>query len=148
MEKERERALEYGYPSPIYPDKEATDRAYNKALEYSIGRIGRISVFNATHNEYSSAYMTELMEKQGLEKDDKRCWFSQLLGMSDHISFALGKAGYKVAKYVPYGPVRNVMPYLLRRAQENTSTSGQMGRELMLIKEEIKRRKQEKNEKQ
>jgi proline dehydrogenase len=148
MEKERERAVEKGYPSPIYPDKEATDRAYNEALSYSIRRIGRISVFNATHNEHSSGYMTELMEKEGLEKHDSRCWYSQLLGMSDHISFALGKAGYNVAKYVPYGPVRNVMPYLLRRAQENTSTSGQMGRELFLITSEIKRHKQAKKEKQ
>lgn len=147
MENERERAIDKGYPSPIYPDKEATDKAYNQALKYSIERIDRISVFNATHNEYSSAYMTELMEQNNLPKDDQRCWFSQLLGMSDHISFVLGQAGYNSTKYVPYGPVRNVMPYLLRRAEENTSVAGQMSRELKLISTEIKRRKETKKNK-
>ena len=140
MEKERGRALKMGYPSPIQPDKESTDRDYNAALKYCIENIDRISVFNGTHNEDSSEYLTELMAENNLKKDDPRIWFSQLYGMSDHISFNLAHDGYNVAKYLPYGPVKHVIPYLVRRAEENTSVKGQTGRELSLITKEMKRR--------
>ncbi|MDF1550839.1 MAG: proline dehydrogenase family protein, partial [Bacteroidales bacterium] len=123
------------------PDKESTDRDYNLALKYCIENINNISVFNGTHNEYSSTYLTELMKEHGLENNDSRVWFSQLLGMSDNISFNLAEKGYNVAKYLPYGPVQHVLPYLLRRAEENTSVKGQSGRELLLISAELKRRK-------
>ena len=141
MERERERAAEKNYADPIQPDKEATDRDYNFALEYSLANIDVASIFNGTHNEYSSEYMADLMIKQGLSPDDERCWFSQLYGMSDHISFNLAKEGFNVAKYVPYGPVKHVLPYLTRRAEENTSVKGQTGRELSLINMERKRRR-------
>ncbi len=143
MEKERERARQKGYPSPIQPDKESTDRDYNAALKYCIENIDRISIFNGTHNEYSSKYLTELIQEKGLAKNDQRIWFSQLFGMSDHISFNLAHAGYNVAKYLPYGPVKHVIPYLVRRAEENTSVKGQTGRELSLITKEISRRRKE-----
>jgi proline dehydrogenase len=141
MEKERARAAVFGYPDPIHPDKESTDRDYNAALKFCMERIDRISIFNGTHNEFSSSYMVELMTENGIGKDDPRCWFSQLYGMSDHISFNLSHAGYNVAKYMPFGPVRSVLPYLIRRTEENTSIAGQTGRELGLILQEIERRK-------
>jgi len=141
MEKERARAAAMGYNDPIHPDKESTDRDYNAALKFCVERIDRISIFNGTHNEFSSSYMAELMDKYGIAKDDHRCWFSQLYGMSDHISFNLSHAGYNVAKYMPFGPVRSVLPYLIRRTEENTSIAGQTGRELRLILQEIERRK-------
>jgi len=141
MEKERQRAQLMGYPSPIQPDKESTDRDYNAALRFCVEHIDRISIFNGTHNEFSSRYLTELMAKQGIEKNDPCIWFSQLYGMSDHISFNLAYAGYNIAKYLPYGPVKHVIPYLVRRAEENTSVKGQTGRELSLILKEMKRRK-------
>jgi len=141
MEKERARAEEMGYPDPIHPDKESTDKAYNAALKFCIEHIDRITIFNGTHNEYSSRYMTELMAEHKIAKDDPRCWFSQLFGMSDHISFNLANEGYNVAKYVPFGPVRSVLPYLIRRTEENTSIAGQTGRELSLILKEMNRRK-------
>lgn len=140
MEKERERAAQMGYPSPIQPDKEHTDNDFNAALKFCVEHIDRISVFNGTHNEYSSRYLTELMAGQNIAKNDSRIWFSQLYGMSDHISFNLAHAGYNVAKYLPYGPVKHVIPYLVRRAEENTSVKGQTGRELTLIKREKNRR--------
>ncbi len=142
MEKERERAKEMGYKDPIQPNKQATDRDFNAAMEFMIERIGRISLFAGSHNEYSCELLTKLMEKNNIEKGDYRVWFGQLYGMSDNISFILGSKGYKVAKYLPYGPIKKVMPYLVRRAQENTSVAGQTGRELSLIQKEIKRRKQ------
>jgi len=141
MEHERARAAEKGYEDPIQPDKEATDNAYNAALKYCVDHIDRIDIFNGTHNEFSSQYLVDMMEEKGISNTDSRCWFSQLYGMSDHISFNLGKQGYNVAKYLPYGPVKHVMPYLLRRAEENTSAAGQSGRELNLIVTEMKRRK-------
>jgi proline dehydrogenase len=141
MEKERERAAKMGYPSPIQPDKEATDRDYNAALKFCVEHISRISVFNGTHNEFSSGYLADLMQKAGIPKNDKRIWFSQLYGMSDHISYNLANLGYNVAKYLPYGPVKHVVPYLVRRAEENTSVKGQTGRELGLILKEKNRRK-------
>jgi proline dehydrogenase len=141
MEKERERAERMGYESPIQPTKQASDEAFNKALEFCMDNKQRISVMCGSHNDYSSYYLTVLMEKHGLKPGDERVWFAQLYGMSDNISFNLAKAGYNVAKYVPYGPVRSVMPYLFRRAQENTSAAGQSSRELTLIRKELKRRK-------
>lgn len=145
MEKEREAAEKGGYPSPIQPNKAATDRDYDLALEFVVTHIDRLSLCAGTHNEKSSMYLTALMKKHKLAVDDKRIYFAQLLGMSDHISFNLAHAGYNVAKYVPYGPVKEVMPYLLRRAKENTSVAGQTGRELSLILSEKKRRRQAKN---
>jgi proline dehydrogenase len=141
MEKERERAEKKGYPSPIFPDKEGTDQAFNSALQFCIENKQRVSVMCGSHNEYSNQFMTILMEKHGLKNNDPRVWFAQLYGMSDNISFNLAREGYNVAKYVPYGPVRSVMPYLLRRAEENTSVAGQSSRELTLIRKEVARRK-------
>lgn len=141
MEKERARASAKGYASPINKDKPATDRAYNQALEFCIKHIDRFALCAGTHNADSSMYLADLMSKAGLANNDKRVWFAQLLGMSDNISYNLAAAGYNVAKYVPYGPVKEVLPYLIRRAQENTSVKGQTGRELSLIKDELQRRK-------
>ena len=144
MERERERAHKFNYPSPIHDTKEKTDNDFNEALRFSVEHIDRIAIFNGTHNEYSCWYLTELMKEHGIQKNDPHVWFSQLYGMSDHISFNLAAEGYNVAKYVPYGPVKHVMPYLIRRAEENTSVKGQSGRELTLIEQELKRRKKEK----
>jgi proline dehydrogenase len=141
MEKERKRAQEKGYSSPIQPDKESSDRDYNLALEECVNSIDTVSICAGTHNEQSSKHLVELMHKNNIRPDDKRCWFSQLFGMSDHISYNLSLSGYNVAKYVPYGPVKEVLPYLIRRAQENTSVKGQTGRELSLIIKEKRRRK-------
>lgn len=140
MEKERERAQQMGYPSPIQPNKEATDNDFNKALSFCIDNKQRISVICGSHNEYSNYYLALLMEKHSMNNNDPRVYFAQLYGMSDNISFNLAKAGYNVAKYVPYGPVHSVMPYLFRRAEENTSVAGQSSRELSLIRKELKRR--------
>lgn len=144
MEKERERALLRGYADPIYPTKLATDDAFNKALIFCLDNKQRISVLCGSHNEHSNQFLAILMEKHGMKADDNRVWFAQLLGMSDNISFNLAKAGYNVAKYVPYGPVESVMPYLLRRASENTSVAGQSSRELALIRKELARRRNHK----
>ena len=141
MEKERERAEKMDYPDPIQPNKEATDNSFNKGLEFCIDNKQRISLMCGSHNDYSNQYLTVLMEKHSMQKNDSRVWFAQLYGMSDPISFNLAKAGYNVAKYVPYGPIEAVIPYLLRRAEENTSVAGQSSRELMLIRKELKRRK-------
>lgn len=141
MEKERERAEEFGYPSPIQPTKAAADRDYNEALKLCVANIDCVALCAGTHNEESSEKLSELMREHNLENSDKRIYFSQLFGMGDHISFNLAKRGYNVAKYVPYGPVRKLLPYLIRRAEENTSTAGQSGRELSLIHKEILRRK-------
>ena len=145
MEKENERAAEQGYPTPICASKQATDDNYNAVVTYIIEHIDRIALFAGTHNEESAALIMDLMAKKGLAKDDKRVWIAQLYGMSDHISFNASKEGYNVAKYLPFGPVREVMPYLIRRAEENTSVAGQTGRELTLLSAEKKRRKTEKN---
>lgn len=141
MEKEREKAAEEGYPSPIQPDKKSTDADYDAALLYMVEHVSQISFCAGTHNEHSSALLADLMKEHGIANNDKRVYFAQLLGMSDHISYNLAHEGYNVAKYVPYGPVKEVMPYLMRRAQENTSVAGQTGRELSLIIKERKRRK-------
>ncbi len=140
MEKERERAKEKGYPSPICKDKQATDDNYNEAIVYMMEHK-KMALFAGTHNEESSYKLMELAKEHKIKPEDKRLWFGQLYGMSDHISFNLAKEGYNTAKYVPFGPVRDVMPYLIRRAEENTSVAGQTSRELNLIKEERKRRK-------
>jgi proline dehydrogenase len=141
MEKERERASERGYPDPIQPDKASTDRDYNAALKFCVEHAELTETFNGSHNEYSNWYLANLLDEYGISHNDSRFWFAQLDGMSDHISFALARKGYNVAKYVPYGPVASVMPYLLRRADENTSISGQTNKELKLIRRELKRRK-------
>lgn len=141
MEKERERALKMGYESPIQPNKEGSDKEYNDAIALCVDHIERISICAGTHNEESALYLVDLMEKKNIAKFHPHIYFAQLLGMSDHISFNLAHAGYNVAKYVPYGPVKAVLPYLSRRAQENSSVKGQVGRELSLISQELKRRK-------
>jgi proline dehydrogenase len=144
MEKERDRAGEMGYPSPIHSTKPDTDNAFDDALTYCVENIDRISVMCGSHNDQSNYHLTKLLKQHRLEQDDIRVWFAQLFGMSDHISFNLAQAGYNVVKYVPYGPVKSVMPYLFRRAEENTSVAGQSSRELTLIRRELQRRKQTK----
>ncbi len=141
MEKERARAEKKKQPSPIQIDKAATDRDYDQAICVCIQHYDIVSICAGTHNEESSLLLTRLMEENKIENSDKQIWFSQLLGMSDHISFNLAEAGYNVCKYVPYGPVVSVLPYLFRRAAENTSISGQMGREMRNIRQERDRRK-------
>tara|TARA_B110000467_G_scaffold34574_1_gene31628 strand:- start:431 stop:1597 length:1167 start_codon:yes stop_codon:yes gene_type:complete len=140
-EQEIERAKEKGYNCPVHTIKENTDIDYNKALTLCIENIDFVSVCAGTHNEESSALLVELLNKHNISKDDKRVYFSQLLGMSDHISYNAAKEGFNVVKYVPYGPIKDVLPYLIRRAEENTSIAGQMGRELTNIIEEKKRRR-------
>jgi proline dehydrogenase len=140
MEKERARAAELGYRDPIHADKASVDGDYDEALRFVAERIGRISVVVGTHNEDSTLLMAKLMGERTIARNDDRVYFAQLLGMSDNLSFNMAAAGYRVAKYVPYGPVREVMPYLLRRAAENTSARGQSSRELTLITQERKRR--------
>lgn len=142
MEKERARAIEKKYPSPIQDSKEKSDIDYNAALDECVKNISMMGLCAGTHNEKSSLFLVELMNKYGISGSDKRIYFSQLLGMSDHISYNLALANYNVAKYVPYGPVKEVLPYLIRRAQENTSVKGQTGRELSLIIKEKQRRRQ------
>jgi proline dehydrogenase len=141
MEKERDRAEENGYPSPIHENKDATDNCFNKCLRYIVNNLKDFSLCMGTHNEESTLILTEMMKEKGISKDDDRIVFAQLLGMSDHITFNLSSNGYPAAKYVPFGPVRDVMPYLIRRAEENSSVSGQTYRELELIKHELRRRK-------
>jgi proline dehydrogenase len=141
MEKERKRAAAMKYPSPIQPDKAATDADYDKALRLCMEHLANVRLCAGTHNEESCMLLTGLMEEKGIAPSDKRVYFAQLLGMSDHISYNLSNAGYNVAKYVPYGPVKEVLPYLVRRAQENSSVKGQAGRELSLINQELERRK-------
>ena len=140
MEKEGKRAKELGYENPIQPNKESTDRDYDLAVNYCMENMADFSLCIATHNENSCSNAIKIMVERGIEINDPKVVFSQLYSMSDHISFNLGKEGYNVAKYMPYGPVKEVIPYLVRRAQENTSVSGQMGRELSLLKSEMRRR--------
>ena len=140
MEKERERAEGRGYPSPICVNKQATDDNFNETLRYILNHLEHISLFIGTHNEDSCYLAMQIMDQLNIDKKDNRIWFGQLYGMSDHISYNLAAEGYNVAKYVPFGPVKDVMPYLIRRAEENTSVAGQTNRELELIKKEKKRR--------
>jgi proline dehydrogenase len=144
MEKENKRAEEKGYPTPICESKEATDNNYDKTVAYMMEHLDKMAIFAGTHNELSSYKLMELMEAKGVLKNDNRIWFGQLYGMSDNISYNLAAHGYNVAKYLPFGPVRDVMPYLIRRAEENTSVAGQTSRELNLLKLERSRRKIEK----
>src|SRR5690606_25922753 len=141
MEKENDRAQEMGYPTPICESKKATDDNYNTAVGYMIDHLGETELFLGSHNEESTLLALNLMEEKSLEINDSRIWFGQLYGMSDHISYNLADRGYNVAKYLPFGPVRDVMPYLIRRAEENTSVAGQTTRELSLLSQERKRRK-------
>ncbi len=141
MEKERRRAAENGYPSPIQPDKESCDRDYNAGVRFCIEHIDKIGLIVASHNEYSNLLATQLLQERNLGLDHPHVHFSQLYGMSDNITFNLAHAGCSVSKYLPFGPIKDVIPYLMRRAQENTSVKGQTGRELGLINKELKRRK-------
>ncbi|MGB5358143.1 MAG: proline dehydrogenase family protein [Eudoraea sp.] len=141
MEKENERAKEKGYPTPICNSKKATDDNYDISISYIVDNLEQISLFLGTHNELSTYKLIDIMKERAIKPDDKRIWFGQLYGMSDHISFNLAARGYNVAKYLPFGPVKDVMPYLIRRAEENTSVAGQTNRELELLKKERKRRK-------
>lgn len=140
MEKERARAESQGYTSPIQPDKAATDRDYDAAMEFCLDNLDTIHIFAGTHNSDSTYLLCKMMKERGIENNDPRISFSQLLGMSDQITFNLAAHGYNIAKYVPYGPIRESMPYLIRRAKENTSVAGQTTRELSLIRQEVTRR--------
>lgn len=141
MEKERDRAAEMGYPSPIQPDKASTDRDYDDGLKYCLENVETLAFVAATHNEVSTRMLVRLMEDKKMPKNHPHVFFSQLLGMSDNLSYVLSDNGYNVSKYVPYGPVRDSVPYLIRRAQENTAVMGQVSRELDLIKTELERRR-------
>ncbi|MFM7400414.1 MAG: proline dehydrogenase family protein [Bacteroidota bacterium] len=140
MEKEGERAAAMGYENPVNESKQITDDMYNTALRFCLDHLDTMAVCNASHNADSNTVMVEIMDKKGIPADHPHTLFSQLYGMSDNISFNLANAGFRVAKYVPYGQVRDVIPYLIRRAQENTSVTGDAGRELKLIRDEVKRR--------
>lgn len=144
MEMERARALELGYDSPIHETKKGADDDFNLALKICVDNIDRVALCAGTHNEDSCTYLVNLMKKANLAPLDQRIYFAQLLGMSDNVSFKLSGLGYNVAKYVPYGPIEKVLPYLFRRAEENTSIAGQSGRELTLIRKEIQRRREKK----
>jgi proline dehydrogenase len=141
LEKENERAEEKGYTSPMHKSKQATDDCFNEILNYILNNLDDIGLFVGTHNEESTYLAMDLMKEKNIAINDSRVWFGQLYGMSDHISFNLGVLGYNVAKYIPFGPVKDVMPYLIRRAEENTSVAGQTSRELSLLKREKERRK-------
>jgi len=143
MEKERQRAADKGYPSPIQPDKESSDRDYNDAVKFCIDHIDRIALIVASHNEHSNFFAVQLLQQKGLPLNHPHVHWSQLFGMSDNITFNLAHAGCSVSKYLPFGPIKDVIPYLMRRAQENTSVKGQTGRELGLINKELMRRKDE-----
>jgi proline dehydrogenase len=141
MEKERARAREMGYDSPIQPDKASADNDFNAAVRYCLENLSDIAVVIASHNEESNRLAAATMDELGISHKHPHVHFSQLYGMSDHITFNMAKAGFEVSKYLPFGPIRDVIPYLMRRAQENSSVSGQTGRELTLIQRELQRRK-------
>ncbi len=141
MEKERERAKRMGYPSPVHKNKAAVDADYDAALQYALDRFGKMSFCAATHNEKSCLFLAEQVSKLKIPNDHKYVFFAQLYGMGDHITYNLAKAGFTAAKLIPYGPVKEVVPYLVRRAQENSSVSGQVGRELAMVTREMKRRR-------
>ncbi len=141
LEKENERAKEKGYKTPMHNSKDATDDCFNEIMRYMLENINDIEIFVGTHNEESNYLAMEMMNEMGISVNDPRVWFGQLYGMSDHITFNLATKGYNVAKYLPFGPVKDVMPYLIRRAEENTSVAGQTSRELSLLKKEKKRRR-------
>jgi proline dehydrogenase len=141
MEQERERARLRGYPSPIHRDKPATDQAFNQTLVLFMDHLDTVDICVGTHNEYSCRLLAGLMAEKGLVNNHSHIYFSQLYGMSDHISYKLAAAGYNVTKYLPYGPVASTLPYLARRAEENTAIAGQMSKELEIIERERQRRK-------
>jgi proline dehydrogenase len=141
MEKERERAEKMGYEDPIWETKVLTDKNFNDTLTYMMDNLEDMSIYSGSHNEESAYHLMNLIDEKGIKRNDKRVWFGQLLGMSDHITFNLAKEGYNTSKYIPFGPVKDVMPYLIRRAEENTSVAGQTSRELELLSKEKKRRK-------
>ena len=141
MEKENVRAQEKGYPTPICASKQATDDNYDAAVLYMVEHLDMMSIFAGTHNEESTYTLMSLLQQKGIKSSDDRIWFGQLYGMSDNISYNLADHGYNVSKYLPFGPVKDVMPYLIRRAEENTSVAGQTSRELSMIKAERSRRK-------
>lgn len=141
MEKERERAEEMGYPSPIHPDKASTDADYDAAVEYCLDHVDEMAFVNGTHNEKSTQLHVQKMHERGIPNNHPHVYFSQLYGMGDNLSYVLAKNGYNVSKYVPYGPVHDAVPYLIRRAEENTATAGQVSRELELIRRELERRR-------
>ena len=143
MEKENDRADDKGYESPICKSKRLTDENFDAAIDYMMEHLEDFTIFAGTHNEQSTLKLVDLMEEKQVSPDDSRIWFGQLFGMSDHITYNLAAHGYSSVKYIPYGPVRDVMPYLIRRAEENTSVAGQTSRELTLITKERKRRKME-----
>ncbi|MGB0177690.1 MAG: proline dehydrogenase family protein, partial [Owenweeksia sp.] len=140
MEKERDRAAQMGYASPIQPDKTASDHDYDAGVTYVVENLEKGRLVAGSHNQDSCRKLADLMVEKDIPKNDPRIWFSQLYGMSDHLSFNLAKAGYNVVKYLPFGPVKETLPYLIRRAEENSSASGQTSRELMLIQKEMQRR--------
>lgn len=143
MEAERERAALMGYPDPICPDKAATDANYDAGVEFVAEHLDRMEMFMGTHNEESNMKLARLLDEKGIARNDSRVFFAQLLGMSDNISYNLAAEGYNVTKYVPYASVRDVLPYLIRRAEENTSVAGQTGRELSMLRRELSRRRAE-----
>ena len=144
MEAERARAAALDYPDPICKDKQATDENYDAAVRFTMDHLDRFEMFMGTHNEESNYKLAKLTDEKGIARDDSRVFFAQLLGMSDNISFNLAHAGYNVTKYVPYASVRDVLPYLIRRAEENTSVAGQTSRELRMLEMEMARRKEHK----
>lgn len=144
MEEERARAAALGYPDPICKDKQATDENYDAGVRFVMDHLERFEMFMGTHNEESNYKLAKLMDEKGIARNDSRIFFAQLLGMSDNISFNLAHEGYNVTKYVPYAAVRDVLPYLIRRAEENTSVAGQTSRELRMLKSEMERRKKAK----
>jgi proline dehydrogenase len=140
MEKERRRAAEMGYPSPIQPDKASTDRDFNKAVQFCINHYEQIASCNASHNLASCELQIKLIDEKKIPRNHPHVNFCQLYGMSDHLTFNLAAAGFNVGKYVVYGPVREVLPYLIRRAEENTAVTGDMSREYSLVMQEMQRR--------
>ncbi|WP_299701443.1 proline dehydrogenase family protein [uncultured Pontibacter sp.] len=141
IEKEQERAAEYGYPSPVFHIKADTDRSFDKAIDICLHHLYRVELCAATHNEASTRYLVNQINRQGIADHRKRIHFSQLYGMSDNLTYNLASAGFNASKYLPYGDVATTLPYMIRRAEENTSIAGQMGRELSLLEAEMKRRK-------
>jgi proline dehydrogenase len=141
MEKERRRAGKMGYASPIYETREETDKAFNDAIRFCVDHIDDIMLFMGSHNQFSNEYLMKLMEEKGLPENHPNIWFSQLYGMCDHITYSLAARGYNVCKYIPYGKIKIVVPYLLRRAEENSSISSQSSLEIELLRQEINRRK-------
>jgi len=140
MEKERERAKKYNYESPIQPTKSDTDLEFDNSVKFCVDNIDNISIWVGSHNEFSSMQLVKIMKEKKIKSNDKRIWFSQLYGMSDNISFALADMGYNVVKLIPFGPIEKTIPYLIRRANENSSVKGQSNRQFTLIKNEINRR--------